>query len=104
MAGAGPKSDSRSAWRLLLAFLCITLVVVLGTVQAAHSHADRTYHADCALCATAHVAVQASAPPIVLHVTHFESLVEALVLPSRQGSILTFALFTRPPPVDAIFA
>ena len=104
MAGTGPRSGSRSARRLLLAFLCIVLVVFLGTVQAAHSHADRTYHADCALCASAHVAVQAAAPPVVLQITHVESQVESLILPVRHGKTLTFALFTRPPPVNAIFA
>lgn len=104
MAGSGPKSGSQSAWRLLLAFFCIGLVIVLGTVQAAHSHPDRVFHADCTLCATAHVAVHPSVPPVVLHVTHVESLIESLVLPTRPTATLTFALFTRPPPVDAPLA
>lgn len=104
MAGMRPKSGSRSAWLLLLASLCIVLVVVLGTVQAAHSHTDHRFHADCALCATAHAVVQVTVPPVTIHVSHVESLVEALVLPARHGSVLTFALFTRPPPVDAFVA
>lgn len=104
MAGQGSKSGSPNTWRLLLAFLCIGLVIVLGTVQAAHSHPDRVFHADCTLCATAHVAVHPSLPPVVLHVTHVESLIEALVLPTRQTALQTFALFTRPPPADASLA
>ncbi|GGA64397.1 hypothetical protein GCM10011507_15010 [Edaphobacter acidisoli] len=104
MTTLGAKPGSRSTWRLLLAFLCIALVIVLGTVQVAHSHPDRLFHADCALCITAHVAVHATVPPVTLRVTHVESFVEALVLPSRQRTIQTFALFTRPPPVDAPLA
>lgn len=97
-----PKFGSGSAWRLLLVLLCIALVVVSGTVMVAHSHPDRVFHADCALCATAHVVVQVTVPPVTIHVTHVESLVETLVLPSSQGAILTFALFTRPPPANAV--
>lgn len=103
MAGRRPKSTSPNAWRLL-AYLCIVLVLVLGVVQAAHSHPDRVFHADCTLCATAHVAVHPTAPPIVLDVTHVEALVEALVLPTRQANVVTFALFTRPPPANASLA
>lgn len=104
MAGQGPRPSSRNTWRLLLAFLCIVLVVVCGAIQVVHAHPDRTYHADCALCATAHAVVQVTVPPVTLHVSHVESVVEVFVLPVRPGTIRTFALFTRPPPVDAVLA
>lgn len=88
----------------MLAFLCIVLVVVCGTIQVVHTHPDNIYHADCALCSTAHAVVQVTVPPVTLHVSHLESVVEALVLSARSGTILTFALFTRPPPVDVVLA
>ena len=104
MVGQGRKSSSQSSWRLLLAFLCIVLVVVCGTIQVVHTHPDNIYHADCALCSTAHAVVQVTVPPVTLHISHVESVVEALIVPVRPGTFLTFALFTRPPPVDAVLA
>lgn len=81
------------------------LVVVAGTVQVAHTHADgAATHADCSLCAAAHVTVNlvqspAPAPPArVVAVLHTLPL---LVVPS---ALSTFALFTRPPPVDTVSA
>ena len=52
--------------------LCVLLVVVTGTVQVAHTHADGAdTHADCSLCAVAHITVHlaqtpAPAPPAQL--------------------------------------
>ena len=104
MAGR-PKSKSESSWRILLAFLCIVLVVICGTIRVVHAHPDGdVYHADCALCATAHAVVQVTVPPVLLHITHVESVAEALLVPKRPAIYQTFALFTRPPPVDASLA
>jgi hypothetical protein len=99
------NTESKSPWKLVLALLCIALVIACGTIQAIHVHADGDLsHADCPLCATAHVAVQVVEPPVTLHVAPVISLVEAYLpaIPSRTLSI--FALFTRPPPVDALAA
>jgi hypothetical protein len=96
----------QSSWRLLLALLCITLVVVCGTIQVVHTHPQGDIsHSDCALCVTAHVAVQAAAAPVVLHhVAPVVSRVEAFVAPRPAQTLSTFALFTRPPPVSAVLA
>ena len=93
------------SWRVLLALTCILLVVVAGTVQVAHSHTDGAdTHANCSLCAAAHVTVhmvQTPAPaPAASVVTVLESLPPA-VLPS---ALSTFALFTRPPPIAVVHA
>jgi hypothetical protein len=86
-------------WRILLALLCVLLVVLLGSVQVVHSHADgNETHADCALCAAAHISVHpvhapAPAPAIAVLAT-LESLPPS-VLPS---TLSIFAFFTRPPP------
>ena len=95
----------QSSWRLLLALLCISLVVACGTIQAVHVHPQGNIsHSDCPLCATAHVGVQVAEPPVVLHVAPVVSLVEAFVASTLARTLSTFALFTRPPPVDFVLA
>ena len=80
-------------------FVCIALVFVCGTVQAVHSHSDGNIsHADCPLCATAHVGISVVSQPATLQFTPIVSYVEAALPPLRSRSVLAFALFTRPPP------
>jgi hypothetical protein len=97
------RPKMRGAWRLLLSLLCISLVVACGTIQAVHVHPQGDIsHADCALCATAHLSVQLAETPVTLHpVAPVISGVEAFVAPTSTQTISTFALFTRPPPADA---
>ena len=97
------KPATKSPWRVLLALVCVLLVMVAGTVQVAHSHADGAdTHADCSLCAAAHITVHmvqtpAQAPPVaVVTLLEFEP---PSVLPI---ALCTFALFTRPPPVAGV--
>jgi hypothetical protein len=105
MGYKGPRTGTGNPWRVLLALVCVLLVVVAGTVQVAHTHADGAVpHADCSLCAAAHIAVNlvqtpAEAPPVAV----------VAVLESEPPSVLpialsTFALFTRPPPVVGVSA
>jgi len=90
--------DGRS-WRLLLALVCVLLVVVSGTVQAAHSHSNGSAnHADCSLCVVSHVTVQLVQTPAPAPAIRVIAIFEAIA-PSFTPSVLsTFALFTRPPP------
>lgn len=105
MVRQGSKAKTQGTWRILLALLCVALVIVAGTLRVAHTHPrGDASRSDCALCATAHVVVQISTPPVTLHVTPLVWIVEALVLPARLGTFSTFALFTRPPPVDVALA
>jgi hypothetical protein len=94
------------AWRLLLSLLCISLVIACGTIQAVHVHPQGDIsHSDCALCATAHVSVQLAETSLTLHpVAPVLSAVEAFVAPTLTQTLSTFALFTRPPPVDSVLA
>lgn len=90
-------------WRILLAVLCVLLVVVVGTAQVAHVHADGAdTHANCSLCVAAHVTVHIAktpvpAPPATV-VAKVETLLQA-VLPSVRTP---FSLYTRPPPTAAV--
>ena len=101
----GSRPNVQSSWRLLLALLCISLVIACGTIQVVHVHPQGNIsHSDCPLCATAHVGVQVAEAPVVLHVAPVVSVVEAVATPTLTQNISTFALFTRPPPVDLVLA
>jgi hypothetical protein len=95
----------QSSWRLIFALLCVFLVVATGTIQVVHAHpVGDISHADCSLCATAHVTVQVVEPPVTLFVTAVVMDVEAFVPLMRIRTFFTFALFTRPPPADTVLA
>lgn len=85
-------------WRILLALACVLLVVVLGSVQVAHTHADGANHADCALCAAAHVSVHPIHAPSPAPTVSVVATLEALPPAVLPRTLATFALFTRPPP------
>jgi len=101
----GPKPNMQSSWRIFFALLCVLLVLATGTIQAVHSHpVGDISHADCALCVTAHVAVEVAQPPVTLIVASVVSAVEIFDPLMRTKTFFTFALFTRPPPVDSVLA
>lgn len=91
-----------SSWRLLLVFLCIGLIVFGGTISVAHSHAKgEVSHADCALCVAAHVTIHSTAAPAIIPVAHVFAAVHVAIPPARPQTLSSFALYTRPPPVNA---
>ena len=96
MAG---KPGAVRSFRILLVLVCVLLVVMAGMVQAAHSHlgcADT--HANCSLCAAAHVTVhltETQTPAIAASVV---TRVEALATSEVPSRLLAFSHFTRPPP------
>jgi hypothetical protein len=94
----------RSLW-VALGFLCSAIIVCAAIVQVGHTHHDgQTAQSECALCQTAHVAVQPSIPQTL----PLTVLVVAAVLlppqPIRPRHFSVFSLYTRPPPVDIAFA
>lgn len=99
------KPKPQQTWKTVFALLCVLLVLAFGTIQAVHVHtAGDVSHPDCALCATAHLAVQFVAPAVILHVASITTAVETASPTARSKTFNTFALFTRPPPVDAASA
>ena len=94
-------SPGRLPWRLILGLLCVALVVLAGTLAVAHGHEDATVsHADCGLCAPAHVTIQLAVAVALIPVAQVFTRVEASIPPDRSRTLSRFALFTRPPPVD----
>jgi len=91
----------RSPWRLLLGVLCISLILVVGTLSVTHSHVDGKVHSDCSLCVTAHAAVHNAAPPPQIFLSQVFTEFEASGPVARPQSAPQFALFSRPPPADA---
>src|SRR5258707_505972 len=71
---------------------------------SAHPQGD-LFNWNCALGATEHVRVQLTETSVALHhIAPVISAVEAFVPPTPTQTISTFALFTRPPPVDLVLA
>ncbi|MBW4028191.1 MAG: hypothetical protein HIU93_12420 [Acidobacteria bacterium] len=96
---ATTKAASPTA-RLLLAILCVALVLFGATLQAVHTHADDSLtHADCSLCATAHVVTQVAAQPAPNQVAFLIAQVNVAPALIPMSELHHFALFTRPPPV-----
>ena len=97
------QMDARAKqWRLILGLLCIVLVISGVTVSLAHGHEQESVsHADCGLCAAAHVAVQLSAAPALVPVAQVFTRVEIYIPAARPRNLSRFALFTRPPPATA---
>ena len=106
MDSLSSKPKIRVAWRLLVSLVCISLVIACGTIQVVHVHPQGDIsHSDCALCATAHVTVQLAETPVTMHhVVPVISAVHAFVARTATQALSTFALFTRPPPVNVVLA
>jgi hypothetical protein len=103
MDHTGQRFRTRSPWKVLLALVCLVLVVVAGTVQVAHTHTDGAItHPGCSLCAAAHMSVQAGQTPASVQTVAVVTSLEAIPPPGVPVAISTFALFTRPPPVDFV--
>lgn len=88
-------------WRLILGLLCVALVVLAGTLSVSHGHEDGIAHADCGLCATAHVTVQQAATLTLGPVAPVFTRVEVSLPAARPRKLARFALYTRPPPANA---
>jgi hypothetical protein len=90
-------------WRLLLAILCVLLVVISGVVQAAHIHSDGAdSHANCSLCATAHITVHMQHTTAPAQAAAVAVVLQTLPPTVLSSGLSTFALFNRPPPVDGV--
>ena len=81
--------------------LCISLILVVGTLSVTHSHVDGKVHSECSLCVTAHTAVHNAAPPPQIFLSQVFTELEASGPVARPQSAPQFALFSRPPPADA---
>jgi hypothetical protein len=94
-------SLARSPWRPLLGALCIALVMLGGILSAAHVHAQGDVeHPECGLCATAHMAIQVTAPAPQIVTVQVYTEVETPTPVARPQFTPQFALFSRPPPAD----
>ncbi len=95
------KNEGKMRWRLLVGLLCVALLILAGTLSVAHGHEDGINHADCGLCATAHVSVQMAVSPDLLFVAQVRERFEPRTLEVPPKPLYRFSLFTRPPPADA---
>ncbi len=103
MGDVGNGVRGRRSWRVFLTLVCVLLVAAFGTVQAAHIHADSAdTHANCTLCAAAHVTVHPVQTPAPAPAATVTLLLEAVQPSTVRNALHTFALFTRPPPASAL--
>jgi hypothetical protein len=71
-------------------------------LSVAHSHPQGDVrHADCALCVTAHVVVQPVTAYVSVDIAQVFTPVHVPLSSAPSQNISPFALFTRPPPVNA---
>jgi hypothetical protein len=98
------KLRARSTWIAVVGVVCVALVLMIGVVQVVHSHPNGHIDPDCALCITAHQAVQVVAL-ITLDISsqpvEHVSPEPTLELPRRS---FFFRLDCRPPPAESASA
>jgi len=98
------KLRANSTWIALVGIICVALILMIGVVQVVHSHPSGRIDPDCALCITAHQAVQVVAL-ITLDISsqpvEHVSPEPVLELPRRS---FFFRLDCRPPPAESVFA
>lgn len=104
MGFSDQQRRAKHPWRIILALVCMLLVLVTGTVQVAHTHADGAdTHANCSLCAVAHVTVHLAQTPAPTQApAAVVTMLQALPPASIASALSTFALFTRPPPAATL--
>src|ERR1700693_4187578 len=87
-------SANRGVFVRAVCVLCVALVCVMGTVQAAHSHPENstTSHHTCSICATAHVGLN----------THTVAPAPVLVTTALAGSISEVSRIFRPATIQFI--
>lgn len=89
---------NRGAFVRAVGVLCVVLLCVMGTIQAAHSHPENSTasHHTCTICATAHVGINTqtvASAPVLVTATLASSIPEV----SRIFRPAT-TQFIRPPP------
>jgi hypothetical protein len=100
-----PGGRRTSAARLLVGILCVLLLLVGSTLEAAHSHpGPEAFHPDCALCVTAHIVAHVVATPALAAVAVLFETVQHPVPLSPARSLFLSDLFTRPPPACLLLA
>ena len=103
-ARRGPRQSWVSAWKPILAIVCIALVLFTGVLQVTHTHANGRIDPDCSLCMTAHHVVQA----VVVVTLQISSQPIARLTPARFSPLprqrFVLKLANRPPPVPEFVA
>jgi hypothetical protein len=105
MPGRSRNLRTRNPLWVVLGFLCCALVIFSGVVQVGHTHADgQAVQSDCAICHTAHLAVQPAVPQSLPRTVFVVASESTALQPIRAQAFFVLSLFTRPPPVDIAFA
>ena len=85
----------------VVALLCIALALLMGALEATHSHSDAAVarnSSPCAICLSVH----ANAPTVTVYLLQVFHAIEALTLPYEsqdKSAVSELSLFIRPPPI-----
>ncbi len=96
------EGQPRRLGTLILILLCVGLLLSAATLSVTHGHADGASHADCGMCTTAHVGMIATAVEVLLTLPQTFEKIEFDLPSAPHRELESFALFTRPPPADAL--
>jgi hypothetical protein len=96
------RPHSQFSWLKLLGILCIALVAISGVVQAAHTHPAGQPEHDCAICVSAHQAVQIVAVPLLTVFVEPVAFLAAECFTRPPANRFSFKLFSRPPPAVSL--
>jgi hypothetical protein len=98
------KLRERKSWIALIGITCVAFMLMIGIVQVVHSHPGGHDDPDCALCVTAHQAVQI----VALITLNVASEPVAHVSPETPRELprrsFFYRLACRPPPAESAFA
>jgi hypothetical protein len=104
MRSLSSKLRARSTWLAMVGIICVALILMVGVVQVMHRHPSGHIDPDCALCVTAHQAVQV----VALIALDMSSQPIEHVAPDPilrlPNSTFFFRLDCRPPPAESIYA
>lgn len=94
----------QSVWTKLLVGLCAALILMSGTIQAAHFHRDGKIDPDCALCVTVHSIAHVVQPITVpFSVGRVEPVAPVRRIQMPRAALF-FRLISRPPPAPSAFS
>jgi hypothetical protein len=98
------KRGTSFSWVSVLGILCIALVLTTSIVSVTHSHPSGQIDHDCALCFTAHQAIQVAVIVTAFVTAHSIARLTCERFDPLPRQRFVLKLVNRPPPVPAAFA
>lgn len=98
------KRGTWLSWVSILGIVCIALVLTTGILSVTHTHASGQIDHDCALCFTAHQAIQVAVIVTAFVTAHSIARLTRERFDPLPRQRFVLKLVNRPPAVPAAFA